>query len=187
MLQVCTSRIAGRLERTAVSARAWRGASQLDEPVVDTITSTQFREQAGLPSLRRKTLTSAGGGCSFRDQEIIRALKICRCSSGSTRRQHRVATRFVNPNACRPVAQIVAVRLWLLVRSTRAKMASPTTAIYQYGDRLRPTGVHRRSDAVAGAGLATSLRPAPMLPYGPAARAAMLISRTIQVRNALGP
>ena len=190
-LQVCTSRIAGRLQSDgSVCTNAVVGASQLDNLIVDTYYIDRNSAQlAGLPSLRRKTLTSAGGVVQFRDQEIIPGVEDLQVQFGIDPPGNTgVATRYVNPNGVPAGAQIVAVRIWLLVRSDTGENGFTDDRVYEYGDRLQANGgVTGDLNAAAGAGLA--YRPslsADATLTGPQHMRRLLISRTIQVRNALG-
>ena len=84
-------------------------------------------------------------------------------------------------------AQIVSVRIWLLVRADTAERGFTDNRVYQYGDRLQVTGVTGDLNNVASAGMAyqPSLNPDATV-NGPRHVRRLLISRTISVRNALG-
>ena len=84
-------------------------------------------------------------------------------------------------------AQIVAVRIWLLVRSDIAENGFTDSRIYQYGDRLQATGVTGDLNAAAGAGRAYQPSGNADATFtGPQHVRRLLVSRTIQLRNALG-
>jgi type IV pilus assembly protein PilW len=198
-LQVCTSRIAGRLMSdglaascpAAVAGQAEALAtSKLKNLIVDTYyIDRNSQQQANLPSLRRKTLTSVGGVTQFRDQEIIAGVEDMQVQFGIDPIGNTgVATRYVNPDGVPAGAQIVAVRVWLLVRADAPESNFFDNRIYQYGDRLQATGVTGNLNAVADAGKAyqPSLSANVSFATGPASVRRLLISRTIQVRNALG-
>jgi len=189
-LQVCTSRIAGRLQSDgSACTSAVAGAAQLDNLIVDTYyVDRNSAQQAGLPSLRRKTLTSAGGVVQFRDQEIIPGVEDLQVQFGIDPPGNTgVATRYVNPNGVPAGAQIVAVRIWLLVRSDTGENGFTDSRVYQYGDRLQANGVTGDLNAAAGAGLAYQPSASADASFtGPQHARRLLISRTIQVRNALG-
>ena len=198
-LQICTSRIAGQLISNglaascpaAVAGQASNVAVQkLQNLIVDTFyIDRNSQQQANLPSLHRKTLTMAGVALVFRDQEIIAGVEDMQVQFGIDPIGNTgVATRYVNPNdlTVPATAQIVAVRIWLLVRSDTPEIGFTDDRIYAYGDRLAatPTG---NLNAAAGAGQAyqPSLNP-DATATGPRHVRHLLISRTIQVRNALG-
>lgn len=187
-LQVCSSRIAGRLISDGSACTA-APAGQLDNLIVNTYYIDRNSAQApNLPALRRKVLMSAGGAPVFRDQEIIPGVEDMQIQFGIDPAGNTgVATRYVNPNGVPAGAQIVAVRVWLLVRADVAETGFTDNRVYQYGDRLVANGVTGDLTVAAGAGLA----------YQPSANAdasftgpqhvrRLLISRTIQIRNALG-
>ena len=188
VLQVCTSRIAGRMISDGSACTALP-AGQRDNLIVNTYYIDRNSAQApNLPALRRKVLSSAGGAPVFLDQEIIPGVEDMQIQFGIDPIGNTgVATRYVNPNGVPAGAQIVAVRVWLLVRADVAETGFTDNRIYQYGDRLVATGVTGDLTSAAGAGLA----------YQPSANAdasftgpqhvrRLLISRTIQIRNALG-
>ena len=198
-LQICASRIAGRLMSdgsvctgAAVGLADNLAVSKLENLIVDTYyVDRNSQQQAGLPSLRRKTVVSVGGAIQFRDQEIIPGVEDMQIQFGIDPLGNTgVATRYINPPtlAAMPAgAQIVSVRIWLLVRSDTPENGFTDNRIYQYGDRLQATGVTGDLNSAAGAGMAyqPSLN-ADASFTGPRRVRRLLISRTIQVRNALG-
>jgi type IV pilus assembly protein PilW len=187
VLEVCTTRIAGRLQSDLTPCTA-APVGQLSNLIVDTYYIDQnSSQQAGLPALRRKTLT-AGGVLQFVDQEIISGVEDMQVQFGIDPFGNTgIATRYVNPDAVPANAQIVAVRVWLLVRSDTAEVGFTDNAVYQYGDRLQATGVTGDLNNVADAGKAyqPALNPNAGA-IGPRHVRRLLITRTIQVRNALG-
>ena len=195
-LQICTSRIAGRMisdgsacTGAAVGLADSVAVAKLENLIVDTYYVDRNSQQlAGLPSLRRKTVTTVGGAIQFRDQEIIAGVEDMQVQFGVDPTGNTgVATRYVNPNGVPAGAQIVAVRMWLLIRSDTAENGFTDSRIYEYGDRLQATGVTGDLNSAAGAGFAYQ----PSLNIdasfaGPRHVRRLLISRTIDVRNALG-
>ena len=163
-------------------------------------------QQAGLPSLRRKTLAMAGGVPVFRDQEIIPGVEdmqiqfgIDQTTTGTdpiTLQTHvqpnAIATRYVNADyivasGVPANSQIVAVRIWLLVRSDTAEPGFTDDRVYTYGDRLPATGTTGNLNAAGNAGMAYQPAANPdASTNGPRHVRRLLISRTIQVRNAQG-
>jgi len=195
-LQICSSRIAGRLiSDGSVCAGAAVGladavaVSKLEKLIVDTYyVDSNSQQLVGFPSLRRKTVTMAGGVTQFRDQEIIAGVEDMQVQFGIDPLGNTgVATRYVNPDGVPAGAQIVAVRVWLLVRSDTPENGFTDSRIYTYGDRLQATGITGDLNSLAGAGMAyqPSLN-ADASFTGPQRVRRLLISRTIQVRNALG-
>jgi Tfp pilus assembly protein PilW len=187
VLELCTTRIAGRLQSdtTACSAAPF---GQLSNLIVDAYYIDRNSVQlAGLPALRRKTL-SAGGVLQFADQEIIAGIEDMQVQFGiDPAGNSGIATRYVNPDAVPATAQIVAVRIWLLVRADTAEQGFTDNRIYEYGDRLQATGVTGDLNSAAGAGKAYQPSQNPDATVtGPRHVRRLLISRTIMVRNALG-
>jgi type IV pilus assembly protein PilW len=195
-LQICTSRIAGRMiSDGSVCAGAVVGqadnvaVAKLENLIVDTYYIDRNSQQlVGFPSLRRKTVTTAGGAIQFRDQEIIAGVEDMQIQFGIDPAGNTgVATRYVNPNGVPAGAQIVAVRIWLLIRSDQPENGFTDSRIYQYGDRLQATGITGDLNAAAGAGLAYQPSLSADATFnGPRRCRRLLISRTIQVRNAMG-
>jgi type IV pilus assembly protein PilW len=187
VLELCTTRIAGRLQSDTTACSA-PPVGQLSNLIVDTYYIDRNSAQlAGLPALRRKTL-SAGGVLQFADQEIIAGIEDMQVQFGiDPAGNSGIATRYVNPDAVPATAQIVAVRIWLLVRADTAEQGFTDDHIYEYGDRLQATGVTGDLNNAAGAGMAyqPSQNPDATL-TGPRHARRLLISRTIMVRNALG-
>ena len=195
-LQVCSSRIAGRLINDGVCNGAVVGladnlaAQRRQNLIVDTFyVDRNSQQQVGLPSLRRKTVTAVGGVMQFRDQEVMAGVEDMQVQFGiDPLGTTGVATRYVNPDGVPLGAQIVAVRIWLVVRAEAPENNFYDNRIYQYGDRLQATGVTGNLNAVADAGKAyqPSLSADVTYATGPARVRRLLISRTIQVRNAMG-
>jgi type IV pilus assembly protein PilW len=187
VLELCTTRISGRLQSN-VAACSLPPIGWLSNLIVDAYYIDQnSSQQAGLPALRRKTLSS-GGVLQFADQEIIAGIEDMQVQFGIDPTGNTgTATRYVNPDAVPATAQIVSVRVWLLVRADTAEQSFTDTNIYQYGDRLQANGVTGNLNSAASAGLAyqPSQNPDATL-TGPRHARRLLISRTIMLRNALG-
>jgi type IV pilus assembly protein PilW len=187
-LQVCTSRIAGRLISDGSACTA-APAGQLDNLIVNTYYIDRNSAQPpNLPALRRKVISSAGGAPVFLDQEIIPGVEDMQIQFGIDPAGNTgVATRYVDPNGVPAGAQIVAVRVWLLVRADVAETGFTDNRVYQYGDRLVANGVTGDLTSAAGAGLAYQPSASADASFtGPQHVRRLLISRTIQIRNALG-
>jgi len=189
-LQICSSRVAAVL----VSDGSGCGAAvppavQLANLIVNAYYIDQnSTQQAGLPSLRRKTLTSAGGKVVFRDQEVMAGVEDMQVQFGiDPTGVTGVAQRYVDPNAVPALSQVVAVRIWLLVRGDQPETGFTDNNIYQYGNRLQATGVTGNLNSAAGAGMAYQPSSNANAAFnGPQHVRRILISRTIQIRNALG-
>jgi type IV pilus assembly protein PilW len=188
VLQICSSRVAGRVFSDG-SACAAAPVGGVNNVVVNTYyVDRRSRQSATLPSLRRKVLTTVGGVVAFADQEVIAGVEDMQVQFGiDPNGLTGVATSYVNPNAVPAGAQVVAVRIWLLVRADTGEVGFTDSQIYQYGDRLAANGVTGNLNTAAAAGLAyqPSLSAITTL-TGPRFARRLLISRTIQIRNALG-
>ena len=187
VLELCTTRISGRVQSDVTACSAWP-AGMISNLIVDAYyIDRNSLQQAGLPALRRKTLDSSGT-LRFVDQEIISGVEDMQVQFGIDPFGNTgVATRYVNPDAVPATAQIVAVRVWLLVRSDTAEVGFTDSTVYQYGDRLQATGVTGDLNNVADAGKAyqPSVNPDATV-LGPRHVRRLLISRTISLRNAMG-
>lgn len=154
----------------------------------------------GTPSLRRKFLTSVGGVMQFQDQEIIPGVEDLQVQYGidpnygvdpyGTGATPANATRYVNANQAQVAvaagAQIVAVRLWLLVRSDSPEVNFVDTRTYEYADRLQATGtIGDINTGGAGRAFVPSLNAVNTF-TGIKRYRRLLVSRTIQLRNAMG-
>jgi type IV pilus assembly protein PilW len=182
-LQICTSRMNGFLMSDGGTANPCpdsNPATQLvnrthsvNNMVVDAYYVDQNSdERAGLPSLRRKrlcidTATVVCGGVTFVDEEVIAGVEDMQVQFGietdAAVSPDAVAQRYVDPEAVPAGAQIVAVRLWLLVRADAQEPGFKDGRAYSYGDKAGVT--------IAAAD--QSFR-------------RLLVSRTIQLRNAVG-
>jgi type IV pilus assembly protein PilW len=188
VLQVCSSRVAGRVFLDA-SVCGVAPARQINNVIVNTYYVDRFSQQSNtLPSLHRKMLTTLGGAVAFGDQEVIAGVEDLQVQFGiDPNGLTGVATRYVNPNLLPVGQQVASVRIWLLVRSDTGETGYTDNQIYQYGDRLQATGVTGDLNNAAAAGFAyqPSLSTDDTL-TGPRHVRRLLITRTIQIRNALG-
>jgi type IV pilus assembly protein PilW len=188
-LQICSSRVAGRLMNDGGAAVPCNLPSQqIDNLIVNAYyVDRNSNQQVGLPSLRRKTLTTVGGVAQFRDQEIIAGVEDMQVQFGiDPTGVSGVATRYVDPNGVPAGAQIVAVRIWLLVRADTGEAGFTDSRVYQYGDRVG-AGVTGNLNAAAAAGVPYQPSVSADATFnGPQHARRLLISRTIGIRNALG-
>lgn len=133
----------------------------------------------GVPALRVKALTNGPAFAASGDQEILPGVEdlqvqfgidtgdydgdgvidpgLDQNGDGIPDAPNGIATRYVNPNAVPAGFQVVAVRIWLMVRADQPEQGFTDNHRYQYADRdITPNDGFRR----------------------------MLISKTIRVRNA---
>jgi type IV pilus assembly protein PilW len=157
-LQICSSRVAAVLVSDGTGCGAAPAAAvQLANVIVNAYyVDRNSTQQAGLPSLRRKRLTSAGGKVVFRDEEVMAGVEDMQIQFGiDTTGVTGVAQQYIDPVAALPAgAQVVAVRVWLLVRGDQPETGFTDNNVYQYGDRLQANGVTGDLNSAAGAGFA---------------------------------
>jgi len=170
-LQICSNR-----NHTAII----NGGTCTDE-IHDLIVNHYYVDRqsslsSSLPSLHRRQLIT---GPTFRDDEIIPGVEDIQVQFGwdSTGTSAR-AEQYVNPDsAVLAGGQIVAVRVWILVRAESADPAYRDARQYEYGDRAATNGSTSDLSAAGSAAYA-------YVPNDNYRR--LLVSRTIFVRNAVG-
>jgi len=170
-LQLCSSRNYGEIIKGSTC-----GDEIHDLKVNTYYVAQQSDNNASSPALRRKALIK---GPDFQDVEIIPGVEDMQIqlgwdSSGETGQ----ATRYLNPeNAALAGGQIVAVRVWMLIRAERPDAAYTDTQTYEYGDRDKGNGVVADLSAASAATMA----------YKPNDHyRRLLVSRTLFLRNTLG-
>jgi type IV pilus assembly protein PilW len=152
--------------------------------VVDSYYVAQNSTQAaGVPALRQWSLTPTP---DFVDNEIISGVEDLQVQFGietqPTAAQFTgVVQQYVDtfgPATVLPaVTQIVAIRIWLLVRSDSIETGFVDGNVYQYANRKLANGTTTNLSAAGSAGKA----------YAPGDNfRRLLVSRTIKLRNAAG-
>jgi type IV pilus assembly protein PilW len=178
-LRICSTRTFARLV-TDSSACTAAPSGQVNDLIVNGYyVDRDSTHRAGLPSLRRKPLGSVGGAPEFLpDEEIIPGIEDMQIQFGVGPWNEGNAERYVNAGTAIPLtSQIVSVRIWLLVRAENPEVGFRDGRTYEYGDRSTATGTTNNLSATGAAGRA----------YVPAdGFRRLLVSRTIQIRNALG-
>lgn len=177
-LLVCSTRSLARLVSDSTNTSNCPSApiGQVNDLVVNAYYVDRDAEQrADLPALRRYGLVN---DTDMADVEIVPGVEDMQIQFGIDPSGMRgIATRYVNPGEVTDAQQVVSVRLWLLVRSPTREQNFIDTQIYEYGDRLETNGTTNDLNAAGAATLA----------YKPDDRfRRLLVSRTIQLRNALG-
>jgi len=194
-LQICSTRNSAVLFSDGLTPCANWPAAQLSNLSVTTYYIDTNSDQAGLPALRRKVLTSAGGAVRFEDQEIIPGVEDFQVQFGiqpnfanSPVAGTATATSYVNPGDPRLVGgQIVAVRIWLLLRSDAPEPGFVDNRIYEYANRLQATGITGDLNSAGARGRAYQPSQSADASFtGPQRYRRLLVSRTIQIRNATG-
>lgn len=176
-VQVCSTRTVARL-LTDTSTCPATPIGQLNDLIVNAYyVDRDSDSRADLPTLRRFGLQSP---TSFLDSEIVPGVEDMQIQFGIDPTGTRgIATRYVNPGAVPAGSQIVSVRIWLLVRSeTKEQGFTNGDTAYEYGDRLQANGT---TSDLNDTGAATAAYDPPEDGFR-----RLLVSRTIQVRNALG-
>ncbi len=94
-------------------------------------------ERAGTPSLRRKQLDVAGGAPAITDLQIVPGVEDLQIELGADFDGDQNADYFVQPGTAIPAGdQIVAVRVWLLVRAEQQETGFIDGRTYTYASRV---------------------------------------------------
>jgi type IV pilus assembly protein PilW len=94
-------------------------------------------ERAGTPSLRRKQLDLQGGAPTIFDLQIVPGVEDLQVEFGGDFNDDQNADYFVQPNVAIPAGdQIVAVRVWLLVRAEQQETGFVDGRTYEYASRV---------------------------------------------------
>jgi type IV pilus assembly protein PilW len=175
-LRICSTRIFASLV-TDSSACTAAPSGQVNDLVVNAYyVDRDSTHRAGLPSLRRHALIA--GPTFDLNEEIIPGVEDMQIQFGvDPSGTGGSAQRYVNPGAIPTGAQIVSVRIWLLVRAENPEVGFTDSRTYVYADRASATGVTSNLNTAASAGFAYRPRDG---------FRRLLVSRTIQLRNALG-
>jgi type IV pilus assembly protein PilW len=174
-LRICSTRVLAELVTDSGLCTA-PPAGQTNDLIVNAYYVDQdSTHRAGLPSLRRKALVA---GPDFTDEEVIPGVEDMQIQFGvDTNGTSGMAQRYINPAALGANQQIVSVRIWLLVRAENPEVGFRDGRTYEYANRSAATGTTNNLTTAGAAGFA----------YVPAdGFRRMLVSRTIQIRNALG-
>lgn len=157
-LQICSTRIHASIVRNTTCA----GGANRDLSVNTYYVSNASSIAADIPSLRRKTLGAASATePGFNDVEIIPGVEDMQIQFGWEPGTTGIATSYLNPgHASLAAGQIVAVRVWLLVRAETPDGSFVDRKTYNYADRVAyaPNDNFRR----------------------------LLVSRTFFIRNSVG-
>src|SRR5882724_332946 len=155
-LRICSTRTSGVLVTDISDAFCQDVNAQISNLIVNLYYVDQSSSQAGVPSLRRKAL-GAGPGPGFQplfqDDEIVPGVEDLQVQygvdlSGGAGAASGAASEYLDAGAtltnlltsATAPAQIVSVRIWLLVRSDAPEAAFSDDRIYEYGDRLQANG-----------------------------------------------
>ena len=196
-LRICSTRTSGLLVTDITGTFCQDVNAQINNLIVNLYYVDQSSSQAGVPSLRRKALNAGPG---FQDDEIVPGVEDMQVQygvdlTGGAGPTSGAASEYLNAgatltnlltNTAAP-AQIVAVRVWLLVRSDTPAGGFTDDRIYEYGDRLQANGT--TGDLTSLADTTKAYRPSLSGDNsftGVKRYRRLLVSRTIQIRNAAG-
>jgi type IV pilus assembly protein PilW len=209
-LRICSSRGGGILVTNTTTSTICAGAAaavksaQINDLVVNLYYVDQDSDQqAGYPSLRRYWLDVNGAGGTknqFRDAEIIAGVEDMQIEYGVDRSggygpKGGAAVQYLPAgatltallNAVTNPAQIVSVRVWLLVRGDTPEVGFTDDRVYVYGSRTDTT--NKTGNLNTAADVTKAYQPSLSSDNtftGVKHYRRVLISRTIQLRNALG-
>lgn len=93
-------------------------------------------QDPGMPSLRRKQLDFVGGAPAITDLEIVPGVEDLQVEFGADLDADQNADYFVQPGTAIPAGdQVVAVRVWLLVRAEQLEQGFVDNRTYDYASR----------------------------------------------------
>ena len=196
-LRICSTRTSGVLVTVISSSTFCQDVNaQINNLIVNLYYVDQSSSQPGVPSLRRKALNAGPG---FQDDEIVPGVEDLQVQygvdlSGGAGPASGAATEYLNAGAtltnlltsATAAAQIASVRIWLLVRSEAPEAGFTDDHIYVYGDRLLANGT--TGDLTNVADNTKAYQPSLSTDNsftGVKHYRRLLVSKTIQIRNAL--
>jgi type IV pilus assembly protein PilW len=174
-LLVCSTRTQAQLVQDSAACTAAPTGQVNDMIVNGYYIGHDANYRLDLPTLRRYALAAPD---RLDDVEILPGVEDMQVQFGvDPTGTTGVATRYVNPGEVPASAQVVSVRLWLLMRSETPEQGFTDRHVYEYGDRAQSNGTTGDLNDADGATLA-------YLPNDSFRR--LLVSRTILIRNAVG-
>jgi len=190
-LQICAS----RNSLTIILGGACTAPDEIHSLVTNTYYVDQASDQSSsLPSLRRISLVSgaAGAGPDFRDDEVVAGVEDMQIELGwgqgtetavsGTPPANAQAVSYLQPSNASitgNTGQVVAVRVWLLIRSETTDKSYKDTNIYEYGNRSKGAGTNVTNDLNNAANAGKAYKPADNYRR-------LLVSKTFFIRNAIG-
>jgi type IV pilus assembly protein PilW len=196
-LRICSTRTSGALVTDITGTFCQDVNAQINNLIVNLYYVDQSSSQPGVPSLRRKALNA---GPAFQDDEIVSGIEDMQVQygvdpTGGVGPTSGAASEYLDAGATltnlltspTAPAQIVAVRVWLLVRSETPEQGFTDDHIYEYGDRLQANGT--TGDLTNLADSTKAYRPS--LSADNSATSVkryrrLLVSKTVHIRNAAG-
>ena len=206
-LRICSTRTSGLLV-TDITGTFCQGVdTRIYNLIVNLYYVDQSSSQAGVPSLRSKALNGPAACTApasplpcFQDDELVPGVEDLQVQYGvdltaGIGATGGAASEYLNAGATltnlltsvTAPAQIVSVRIWLLVRSDAPEAGFSDDRIYEYGDRLVLNGT--TGDLTSVADNTKAYQPSLSADNsftGVKRYRHLLVSKTIQIRNALG-
>jgi len=194
-LRICSTRTAGSLvtDSTGGLCTSVPTDAQINDLIVHMYYVDRSSSQPGVPSLRRKYLIAN----DFQDEEIVSGVEDMQIQygvdlTGGSGVTGGAATQYLDAgatltNLLNTTAQIVSVRVWILTRADAPETGFIDDRTYEYGDRLAANGT--TGDLTNAADSTKAYKPSLSTDNtftGVKHYRRLLISRTIQIRNALG-
>jgi type IV pilus assembly protein PilW len=150
-LKIRTSRVQGSLFAGTTLPAGLGGTAETRALVAHGYYVDQASDMdPATPSLRRKQLDFAGGAPVILDREIVPGVEDLQIEYGADLDNDQNADYFVQPGTAIPAGdQIVAVRVWLLVRAEQQESAFTDDRTYDYASRtgaatITPNDAFRR-------------------------------------------
>jgi len=144
-LQIQSTRIQGEL---FANGNVPADFDPLDSQTHDLLVNTYYVAAdstliPGTPTLRRKSLVSAGGAPAIVDQEVAPGVENIQLQFGVDVDQDNTVDRYINPGdpiidrtnaAFIPAASVMTARVWLVIRSVSIEIGLQDNVNYQPGD-----------------------------------------------------
>lgn len=148
-IKMQSSRVRGTLFATGVAPADYQPPDSESRALVANgyYVDQDSDERDGTPSLRRKQLDVAGGATVMGDLQIVPGVEDLQVEFGADLDEDQNADYFVQPNTVIPAGdQIVAVRVWLMVRAEQQETGFVDGNSYTYASRVAyaPADAFRR-------------------------------------------
>ncbi|HZX25122.1 MAG TPA: PilW family protein [Woeseiaceae bacterium] len=145
VIQLETTRLQGQLYSDGAAPGGFvGGGTQTNNLVVNGYyVSPSSDIFPNVPSLRRRSLATVGGAPVIRDEEVVPGVENMQVQFGLDMDGNATVDRYVNPDspiidpasgAFDPEVQVMAVRLWLLVRSVEREPGIADNTNYRLAD-----------------------------------------------------
>jgi type IV pilus assembly protein PilW len=189
-LQLCSGRGVDNTLFSTAGACLPIPNGQINNLIVNAYYVDQNSAQAaGLPSLRRKALAP---GPAFIDEEVIAGVEDMQIQFGIEAVNPAVGatgqpSSYINPRALLANEQVVAVRLWLLVRSDSPEPGFSDNRCYEYAARVCANGTTENLNDAAATTLGFQPSSSADESFASVKRfRRLLVSRTMYLRDAYG-